>query len=142
MWYIWLIAAGVFFIAEIITVGFMIFWLGIAAVIVCLLSLVIDNLFIQMAVFVVLSTLLIFLTRPFVEKFVIKKDEKVITNAFSIIGKQAKVTKTMDSITKLGQIKVGQETWTAKTANDTILEEGDVVKIDSIEGVKAIVSKI
>ena len=95
-----------------------------------------------MAVFVVLSTLLLLLTRPFVEKFVIKKDEKVITNAFSIIGKQAKVTKTMDAITRLGQIKVGQETWTAKTANDAILEEGDVVKVDSIEGVKAIVSKI
>lgn len=142
MWYIWLIAAGVFFIAEIITVGFMIFWLGIAALIVCLLSLFIENVFIQMAVFVVLSTLLLFLTRPFVEKFVIKKDEKVITNAFSIIGKQAKVIKTMDSITKLGQIKVGQETWTAKTANDILLEEGDVVKIESIDGVKAIVSKI
>ncbi len=142
MWYIWLIAAGIFFIAEIITVGFMIFWLGIAALIVCLLSLVIHNIFIQMAVFVVLSTLLLFLTRPFVEKFVIKKDEKVITNAFSIIGKQAKVTKTMDAVTKLGQIKVGQEAWTAKTANDTILEEGDVVKVDSIVGVKAIVSKI
>lgn len=142
MWYIWLIAAGVFFIAEIITVGFMIFWLGIAALIVCLLSLFIENVFIQMAVFVVLSTLLLFLTRPFVEKFVIKKDEKVITNAFSIIGKQAKVIKTMDSTTKLGQIKVGQETWTAKTANDILLEEGDVVKIESIDGVKAIVSKI
>ena len=48
-----------------------------------------------LAVFVVLSTLLLLLTRPFVEKFVIKKDEKVITNAFSIIGKQAKVTKTL-----------------------------------------------
>lgn len=142
MWYIWLIAAGIFFIAEIITVGFMIFWLGIAALIVCLLSLIVDNLFIQMAVFVVLSTLLLFLTRPFVEKFVIKKDQKVITNAFSIIGKQAKVTKSMDPITKLGQVKVGQETWTAKTKNDMLLEEGDVVKVDSIEGVKAIVSKI
>lgn len=142
MWYMWLIAAGVFFIAEIITVGFMIFWLGIAALIVCLLSLIVDNIFIQMAVFVVLSTLLLFLTRPFIEKFVIKKDEKVITNAFSIIGKQAKVTKAMDAVTKLGQIKVGQETWTAKTADDVILEEGDVVKVDSIEGVKAIVSKV
>lgn len=142
MWYIWLIAAGIFFIAEIITVGFMIFWLGVAALIVCLLSLIIDNLFIQMAVFVVLSTLLLFLTRPFVEKFVIKKDQKVITNAFSIIGKQAKVTKSMDPVTKLGQVKVGQETWTAKTKNDMLLEEGDVVKVDAIEGVKAIVSKI
>lgn len=142
MWYMWLIAAGIFFIAEIITVGFMIFWLGIAALVVCLLSLFIHNLFIQMAIFLVLSALLLLLTRPFVEKFVIKKDEKVITNAYSIIGQKAKVTKSMDPITKLGQIKVGSETWTAKTDNDLLLQEGDVVKVDAIDGVKAIISKI
>lgn len=142
MWYMWLIAAGLFFIAEIITVGFMIFWLGIAALIVCLLSLFIHNVFIQMAIFLVLSALLLLLTKPFVEKFVIKKEERVITNAYSIIGQKAKVVKSMDPITKLGQIKVGTETWTAKTNNDVLLEEGDIVKVSNIDGVKAIVSKI
>ena len=142
MWYMWLIAAGIFFVAEIITVGFMIFWLGISALIVCLLSLFIHNLFAQMAIFVVLSTLLLIFTRPFVEKFVIKKEQKVATNAFSVIGKEGKVIKSMDSITKLGQVKIGNETWTAKTENDTLLSEGDTIRVDSIEGVKAIVSKI
>lgn len=120
----------------------MVFWLGISALIVCLLSLVVDNVFIQMAVFVVLSTLLLFLTRPFVEKFVIKKDEKIITNAFSIIGKEAKVIKSTDSVTKLAQIKVGSETWTATTGNDIFLQEGEIVKVDAIDGVKAVVIKI
>lgn len=120
----------------------MIFWLGIAALVVALLSLFIHNLFAQMAIFVVLSSLLLLITRPFVEKFVIKKDEKVITNAFSIIGKEAKVIKAMDAVTKLCQIKVGTETWTAKTVNNELLHEGDSVIVDNIEGVKAIVSKI
>ncbi len=120
----------------------MIFWLGVAALIVCLLSLFIHNLFAQMAIFVVLSTLLLIFTRPFVEKFVIKKEQKVATNAFSVIGKEGKVIKSMDSITKLGQVKIGNETWTAKTENDTLLSEGDTIRVDSIEGVKAIVSKI
>lgn len=142
MWYMWLIAAGVFFIAEIITVGFMIFWLGIAALIVSVVSLFIENVFIQMALFVILSTLLLFITKPFLEKFVIKKDEKVATNAFAVIGQKARVIKSMDPITKLGQIKVGSETWTAKTKDDTLLQEGDVVTVDSIDGVKAIVSKV
>lgn len=119
----------------------MIFWLGISALIVCLLSLFIHNVFVQMAIFLVLSAVLLLLTRPFVEKFVIKKDEKVITNAYSIIGQKAKVIKSMDPVTKLGQIKVGTETWTAKTDNDILLQEGDVVKIDAIDGVKAIISK-
>lgn len=142
MWYIWLIAAGIFFIAEIMTVGFMIFWLGIAALVVTVISLFVDNIFIQMAIFVVLSAILLLLTKPFIDKFVTKKDDKVATNAFSIIGKEAKVIKKTDSVTKLGQIKVGTETWTAKDTNDGVLEEGEIVKIDSIDGVKAIVSKI
>ncbi len=142
MWYIWLIAAGVFFVAEIATVGFMIFWLGVAALVTCVVSLFTSNLIIQTAVFVILSGILLFFTRPFVEKFVTKNDEKVATNAYSIIGKEAIVTKSFDSSSKIGQIKVGSETWTAKSENEEIFNEGDKVLIDSIDGVKAIVTKI
>ncbi len=120
----------------------MIFWLGIAALIVCVLSLFVTNVYIQMTVFVILSGLLLLLTRPFVEKFVTKNEKKVITNAYSIIGKNAKVIKASDSVTKFSQIKIGTETWTAKTNDDSILQEGDLVKVENIDGVKAIVSKI
>ncbi len=142
MWQIWLIAAGVFFVVEIATVGFMIFWLGIAALVTCLLSLVISNVFAQMAIFVILSAIFLVFTRPFVEKFVIKKDEKVITNAYSIIGKEAIVTKSFDNVSGVGQIKVGSEKWTAITENNTTFNEGDKVIVSSIDGVKAIVAKI
>ncbi|MCI9365245.1 MAG: NfeD family protein [Clostridia bacterium] len=142
MWYIWLIAAGVFFIAEIITVGFMIFWLGVAALIVTILSLFVSNIFVQMAVFLILSTLLLLFTRPFVDKFANNKETVLTTNVYSIVGKEAIVVKTFDSSSKIGQIKVGSEKWTARSANDEIYSEGDTVRIDSIDGVKAIVSKL
>ena len=29
MWQLWLIVAGIFFVGEIFTVGFLIFWLGV-----------------------------------------------------------------------------------------------------------------
>ncbi len=141
MWYIWLIAAGVFFIAEMITVGFMIFWLGVAAVIACIVSLFTSNLFIQMTVFVIASCLLLLLTRPFVDKFVNDKETKLTTNAYSIIGKEAIVTKSFDPATKVGQIQVGSEKWTATSKNNEEFVEGDKVKVEAIEGVKAIVSK-
>ena len=38
MWYIWLIAAGIFFIVEIATIGFLIFWLGIGALLAMIAS--------------------------------------------------------------------------------------------------------
>ena len=38
MWSFWLIAAGIFFIIEIFTTGFLIFWLGLASIIAMIVS--------------------------------------------------------------------------------------------------------
>ena len=55
MWQIWLIIAGVCLIAEIITVGFLIFWLAIGALLAMVVSFFTDNIIIQTAVFVISS---------------------------------------------------------------------------------------
>ena len=120
----------------------MIFWLGVAALVVTVISLFIDNLIIQTLIFVILSGLLLFFTRPFIEKFVTKNDKTVVTNAYSIIGKEAKVIKDTDPVTKLLQIKIGTETWTAISAENVDLKAGEIVLVDKIDGVKAIVSRI
>ena len=92
MWLFWLIAAGIFFIGEIITVGFLIFWLGVGAILAMLVSFITDNLIIQTAVFVISSISLIFLTKPLVKKYIDKQDV-VPTNAYSLIGKKGFVIK-------------------------------------------------
>lgn len=142
MWGIWLIVAGVCFIIEIATVGFLIFWFGIGALLAMLISFLFPtNLFLQTAVFVLSSTLLIFLTKPFVEKFT-KNDQKVVTNAYSIIGKKAIVTQAIDPTQGLGQIKVSGELWSAKTADGSTIDAQTQVQITQIEGVKAIVEPL
>ena len=133
MWYIWLILSGIFMIAEIITVGFLIFWLGIGALIAMLVSFITDNVIIQTAVFVISSTLLIFCTRPFVKKLT-KKDKDVVTNAFAIVGKKALVIKDINPTLGSGQV------WSAKCEDDTIIAQGTEVYILKIEGVKAVVT--
>ena len=81
MWKLWLIIAGLFFVGEIATVGFLIFWFGIGALIAMIVSLFTSNIIIQTTVFVITSTILIFATKPFVKKFANTKNVK--TNAFS-----------------------------------------------------------
>mgnify|MGYP005808223945 FL=1 len=139
MWAIWLIAAGVFFIAEIATTGFLIFWLGLGALLAMVTSFITDSVFIQTIVFVISSTLLILLTKPLLKK-ITKKDKTVVTNAFSIVGKDAIVTTTIDPKQGIGQIKVDGETWSAKCSDDIVIEKGTEVKILAIDGVKAVVS--
>ena len=137
MWHIWLIIAGVFFVIEAFTVGFLVFWFGIGALLAMVVSIFTNNIIIQSAVFIVSSTVLLFFTRPFVNKF--SKNDKVQTNAYSIIGKKGIVTKTIDPITCKGQIKVGTEVWSAKSSNDSKIEEGLEVEVIEIDGVKAVV---
>ena len=140
MWQFWLIAAGVFFVGEIITVGFLIFWLGIAALLTMIVSFFTSNLIIQTAVFVMSSAILIFATKPLVNK--ISKKETIPTNVFSIIGKSAIVIKDINCIDGTGQIKVNGEVWSAEGLNGIDIKEGSKVEIIEIKGVKAIVSPI
>ena len=140
MWQFWLIMAGVFFIGEILTVGFLIFWCGVAALIAMIVSFFTSNAIIQTTVFIISSAILILTTKPFVKKFLDVK--KVNTNAFSIIGKNALVIETIDPIHSKGQIKINGEVWTAESDNNQIIEEGSQVEILNIKGVKAIVKII
>ena len=64
MWQIWLIAAGVFLILEMFTMGFLVFWLGIGSLLAMLVSFIApSSIILQTAVFVLSSGILIFATK-------------------------------------------------------------------------------
>ena len=137
MWVFWLIAAGIFFIIEIATVGFLIFWLGIGALLAMIVSLVTDNIIIQTAVFVVSSALLIPLTKPFVDKFTTK--DSVPTNSYSLINQKGIVISDINPIKGTGLVKINGETWSAKANSETSILKDTEIKVLAIDGVKLIV---
>ena len=136
-WMIWLLVAAFSFIAEIITVGFLVFWLGIGALFAMLISFVTDSLLIQVLVWVISSTILIFLTKPLVSKYFKAKD--VPSNVYTILGKKAIVTEEINNAISKGQIKVDSDIWSARSDNDQIIPKGAQVEILKIDGVKVIV---
>ena len=140
-WQIWLIIAGICFVIEMATVGFLVFWFGIGALLAMIISLIFpDNIILQISVFVVSSTLLLFLTKPIVNKLT-KKDKKVVTNAYSIIGKKGIVTQDINPTVGIGQIRVAGEVWSAKTEDGEIIKKGTNIEIVKLDGVKAVVEK-
>ena len=141
MWQIWLIIAGVCLIGEILTAGFLVFWLAIGALLAMIVSLFTSNLIIQTSVFVISSAILIFATKPFIKKFA-KTGKNVKTNAYSIIGQTGIVIKDIDSINSKGQVKIDGEVWSAVGKDDVDIEKGTQIKVLEIKGVKAIVSPI
>ena len=140
MWQYWLIASGIFFVCEIVTVGFLLFWFGIAGLITMVVSLFTSNIIIQSVVFLVTSVILILSTKPFVKKFVNK--ETIVTNANSLIGKKAIVIQEINNLQGTGQIKIGGEIWSAQNETDSVISENQEVEIIKIEGVKLIVKQI
>jgi len=140
MWQFWLVVSGICFIIEIVNVSFLIFWFGIGALLAMLVSFFVDDIVIQSTVFVISSGLLLFLTRPFVNKFT--KKDTIPTNAYSIIGKHGVVTQEINQTIGTGQVKIGTETWSARTKEEEIISVGTEIEVLSIEGVKAVVKPI
>ena len=141
MWQIWLIIAGFFFILEMMTSGFLVFWFSVAALITMIFSFFITSKIILFSIFIVLSAALLFATKPFIKKFSSKESE-IKTNAFSIEGKNGKVLIDIDPVEGTGQIKVNGEKWSAKSADDTFISKDTQVTVLRIDGVKAIVEPL
>ena len=143
-WQIWLIVAGISFVIEALTIGFLVFWFGIAALITAGISLFIPEImWLQATIFIILSGVLIFFSRKFAKK--INKNDNNITNSQSVIGQIGIVTKKIDVSNQIaGQVKVLSETWTAVCNEKDVetLPEGTKVKIKNIDGVKIVVTPI
>lgn len=139
MWPFWLIIAGLCFVIEIYTVGFFIFWFGIGALLALLISFITNNLFIQVVVFLVSSSLLVVLTKPLMKKF-LKNEKSIPTNYFSLIGKTGIVIEKIDTSNSTGQVKVKGELWSATSDSD--IEKDSKVKVLSVDGVKLKVEQL
>ena len=140
MWYVWLILAGIFVIGEVLTAGFLIFWLSLGSLIAMVVSFFTDNIIIQTTVFLISSVILILATKPLVKKFA--NTETVKTNAEAIIGKKGLVTKDINSINSTGQVKIEGELWSAIGKDDVDIPKDTEVEVNEIKGVKVVVTPI
>ena len=142
MWVLWLIASGVFFLGEIFTVSFLLFWPGVGAFLAFLTSLILpENLVAQVLVFVVSKVVMIVFTKPLVKKFFKSKDDTSMNNS-AVLGKKGIVVKPITDESPVGQVKVNGELWSAiKSEKDKPIKAGESVIIEKIDGVKLLVRK-
>ncbi len=141
IWTIWLIVAGFFLILEIMTTGFLVFWLGIGALASMVYSLFFPTqILYQVIIFTILSIILIMLTRKLTDKI---KPESTAMNVYSILGKKAIVFQEIDDKKNQGQVKVDGDVWSARSDDfEDIIPVNSQVEILRIDGVKVIVKRI
>ena len=133
----WLIVLVVCLVVEFSTLGLTSIWFAGGALLSMIIALIGGPLWLQILVFLVASIVLLVFTRPVATKYFNKNRTK--TNVDSIAGRQAIVTETIDNLKGMGQIVTNGMEWTARSLDDSVIEEGAVVTIEKIEGVKAIV---
>ncbi len=110
---------------------------GIAAIIAQVCG---GDIMLQMALFVVVTTVAIILTRPLSKKLTSFK--KTPTNTDRYIGQMGTVTQIVDSDTGLFLVKALDDNWSAVTEDGSVPKVGDKVRVKKIQGVKLIVEQI
>ena len=138
--YVWLGIAVVLAIIEVSTTQLVTLWfvIGAAVTAVCSATFLKEQLVLQIVIFIAISALMLILTRPLVKK--LKANQTVSTNSDRNIGKTALVISAINPDLGVGQVRVGNEKWSAKSQNGSAISEGTNVKVVDIEGVKLVVS--
>lgn len=94
----------------------------------------------QMVVFVIVSIVLLVGTRPLLKKFRVGNTQP--TNIDLDIGKTAVVIENIDNSLDTGRAKLNGVDWKAVSADDSIIFEGSIVKIEEIRGTKLFVTLV
>lgn len=124
-WAIWLIAAGVLLIAEMLTLTFYLLWLGIGAVVAAVVALLFPGLFVvQALVGGAAALILTVFTKPLTRR--IKEARGYRDVIEDLVGKPGLVIEDIVD-GKPGIVRIGNETWTA-TSKDRLLK-GDTVRV-------------
>ena len=137
---IWLGLFIILIIIEIFTVGLTTIWFAGGSLAALLTNVLGADIPIQIAVFLIVSCVLLIFTRPWAMKYLNKK--RVKTNYESEIGKVIKLTQRVDNMNQTGKSVVDGQEWTVRSKDDgEILEAGTLAKVVAISGVKLIVEK-
>ncbi len=134
---IWLAALVVLLIAEALTLGLTTIWFAGGALIALVAALLGANVWVQLGIFLTVSLVLLIFTRPLALRYMNKSTLK--TNVDSLAGEQGIVSETIDNLEATGKVKLNDVFWMARSEDGSIINEGTVVEIVRVDGVKLIV---
>lgn len=137
---IWMGLLLVFGAGEALTVGLTSIWFAAGALAALICSLAGGNMALQIILFFLVSALSLAAFRPIAQKYIYNKVEP--TNVDSIIGREVLVTEKISNLHSSGAVNVSGLTWSARSADNSEIPVGTLVRIARIEGVKVFVEKV
>lgn len=136
----WLVLLVILVVIELITMGLTTIWFAGGALAAALISIPGTPLALQMLVFLIVSAVLLYFTRPVAVKYFNR--DRIRTNVESMVGRQAIVISEINNLEGIGQVNTGGMEWSARSSyHNVILPVGAVVTVLGVDGVKLIVEE-
>jgi membrane protein implicated in regulation of membrane protease activity len=141
MIFFWLVLFVLLVLVEAVTLGLHTIWFAGGALVATLVAVVLPGMvWLQVLLFLVVSVLLLYFTRPIAVKYFNK--DRVKTNIESYIGREVIVVSEIDNLQGIGQVTLGGQEWTARTtSDDDTMEVGSVGIVKAVDGVKLIIEE-
>ncbi len=140
MVYVWIGVIVAAIMLEMLTDQLIAIWFMPSAIICSILALCTVPLPWQLLVFLLVSAAGIILSRTALKKYFCFK--KTPTNVEAVIGEKCVVLERIDNYAGCGQAKVHGQIWSARSINDEdSFEEGEILRVVAVEGVKLICKK-
>jgi len=140
-WVIWLIAAVIFAVGEITTLGFFLAPFAGGALLAALVAAVGGGTIVSLAVFLVVSFVLLGTLRPLARSHK-RMPPQLRTGTAALVGRTGMVTERIANDESTGCVKLEGETWTARSYDaDEIIEAGKRVQVMEIRGATALVTE-
>lgn len=137
---LWLAVLVILVVIELFTMGLTTIWFAGGALVAALVSIPGLPVSLQIFVFLAVSAVLLYYTRPIAVKYFNR--DRVRTNIESMVGRQAIVISEINNIEGVGQVNTGGMEWSARSSyNNVVLPVGAVVTILGVDGVKLIVEE-
>lgn len=138
--YIWLAALIFFGVLEAATAGLVSIWFAAGALAGMIVALLGGPVWLQVALFLVVSAVMIALIRPLADKYITPKKTRM--NADRHIGRICLVQEEIDDLHETGAVKLDGVIWTARTGTSAVIPVGTTVRVLELQGSKLLVEAV
>jgi len=137
-WLLWLIAAGLFGVGEMVSLDLVLLMFAGGALGAMGVALVGGTVAFQLLAFIGVAAVLLGLVRPIAKKHLTDRTPQQLDGTDALVGRTATVTRAVDH--DGGRIKLGADEWTARSQYDgEAFPIGARVRIMKVDGATAVV---
>ncbi|WP_028903591.1 NfeD family protein [Prevotella sp. P6B4] len=130
LWQLWAVVALICLILELTAGDFFIICFAIGAIPAAVVAALGAGTYYQIVVFAVVTLVSLFYVRPFAKRYLHKGEDKRISNADALLGRQGRVVEAIQA-GGFGRVQIDGDIWKAVTKGAADIPEGtNVVVVD------------